>query len=285
MSSSSRRVARQQVQAPDRLRRGAGQRHVDAVARERALELRAGRAARRAASISASSAWRAWLAALPTAAALLGRQLRRRRAAAAAARPCGRGSARAAPRAPRCRAAAAIAASASRAQLCDPLDHDARTLDECSPHASSRTAPPSPPSRRSATPRRSGCARCARSAATHLLGQPVALGADQQRRRAARDVAGGPAQRARGASGEQRDALARQLAERRCTRASATAKIAPMLARTAFGEYGSAQPGPSATHEAPKACAERSDVPTLPGSPTPCRYTHSGPRGAPQRCS
>ena len=59
----------------------------------------------------------------------------------------------------------------------------------------------------------------------------------------------------------------------------ATEKIAPMLARTAFGECGSAQRGPSATHEAPKACAERRIVPTLPGSPTPCRYTHSGPGG------
>src|SRR5436309_9500507 len=56
-------------------------------------------------------------------------------------------------------------------------------------------------------------------------------------------------------------------------RAIDTAKIEPMLARTALGEWGSAQPGPNATHEAPKACAERSTVPTLPGSPTPCKYT------------
>ena len=62
------------------------------------------------------------------------------------------------------------------------------------------------------------------------------------------------------------------------TRASATVKIAPMLARTALGPCGSAQPGPSATHDAPKASAERSTVPTLPGSPTPYRYTHSGRR-------
>ena len=39
-----------------------------------------------------------------------------------------------------------------------------------------------------------------------------------------------------------------------------------MLARTAFGAWGSAQRGPSATQEAPKACAERTIVPTLPGS-------------------
>ena len=58
-----------------------------------------------------------------------------------------------------------------------------------------------------------------------------------------------------------------------------------MLARTAFGECGSAHAGPSATHDAPKASALRSTVPTLPGSPTPCRYTHSGPCGSLQRCS
>src|SRR5205807_2242302 len=69
------------------------------------------------------------------------------------------------------------------------------------------------------------------------------------------------------------------------TRASGTAKIAPMLARTAFGEWGSAHPGPSATQEAPNASAERITVPTLPGSETPCRYTHSGPTGSFQRCS
>src|SRR5690242_1023431 len=63
-------------------------------------------------------------------------------------------------------------------------------------------------------------------------------------------------------------------------RQSASEKIAPMEARTAFGLYGSAVPGPSATHDAPNAAAERSTVPTLPGSCKPCRYTHSGPTAA-----
>ena len=44
-----------------------------------------------------------------------------------------------------------------------------------------------------------------------------------------------------------------------------------MLALTAFGDHGSAQRGPSATHEAPKAWAARSTVPTLPGSESACR--------------
>ena len=60
-------------------------------------------------------------------------------------------------------------------------------------------------------------------------------------------------------------------------RATGTLKIAPMLARTAFGLNGSAVPGPHATHEAPNASAERSTAPTFPGSWTPCRYTHNGP--------
>src|SRR3954454_2140401 len=64
------------------------------------------------------------------------------------------------------------------------------------------------------------------------------------------------------------------------TRATGTAKIAPIDARTALGENGSAQPGPSATLAALNASAARSTVPTLPGSRTPHSATHSGPVGA-----
>src|SRR6185437_11216599 len=59
-----------------------------------------------------------------------------------------------------------------------------------------------------------------------------------------------------------------------------SAKIAPMEARTAFGLYGSAVPGPSATQDAPNAAADRRIAPTFPGSWTPCRYTHNGPTAA-----
>ena len=69
------------------------------------------------------------------------------------------------------------------------------------------------------------------------------------------------------------------------TRATGTAKIAPIEARTALGPNGSAVSGPSATDEAPKASALRSTAPTLPGSRTPHSATHSGPLTAPQRCS
>ena len=55
-------------------------------------------------------------------------------------------------------------------------------------------------------------------------------------------------------------------------RASGWAKIEPMLARTAFGEKGSAQLGAERRpcRRAARA-AVRTIVPTLPGSPTPCR--------------
>jgi hypothetical protein len=69
------------------------------------------------------------------------------------------------------------------------------------------------------------------------------------------------------------------------TRATGTAKIAPIDARTALGPKGSAVSGPIATQLAPNAAALRKTVPTLPGSCTPHSATHSGPVGALQRCS
>ena len=54
-------------------------------------------------------------------------------------------------------------------------------------------------------------------------------------------------------------------------RAGGRAKIEPMLARTAFGEYGSAQSGPRTTGPSQSAWAERMTAPTLPGSCTPWR--------------
>ena len=54
-------------------------------------------------------------------------------------------------------------------------------------------------------------------------------------------------------------------------RAGGRANSEPMLARTAFGENGSAQPGPSTTGPSASAWADRMTAPTLPGSPTPCR--------------
>ena len=264
---------REQVQAPDGLRRLAGQRDVDAVGGEAHVELRRLRARAARCSISASSAWRAWLAALPTAPRSLGRQLGDAAQQVAAARPCARGSARAAPRARRLVVAAAIAASPSAPQAVDPLDHARRgpwTVD-----GSSRRARRWRPSRRSATPRRSGCGRPRRRPRATSSGRPVALGADQQRARAAARAARSPP-RAR----PERDPRRRAARRRDRTRATGTEKIAPIEARTALGENGSAQPGPSATLAAPKASAPRRTVPTLPGSRTPHRPTHSGPAGA-----
>ena len=128
---------------------------------------------------------------------------------------------------------------------------------------SARTAPPSRPSPRSATPSRSGCARRARTRVTSSSGRPSrsaptssVSAADP---RAAPDRIGqrlaGPATSATRST--------RQLGRSPPRVRTATPKIAPMLARTAFGAYGSAHPGPSATlrgAERQRAAQHRADV-------------------------
>ncbi len=112
-------------------------------------------------------------------------------------------------------------------------------------------------------------ARRSQAAAT-LVGQPLALGADEQRDSGWAVVRTGRAAASSASAPSAISSPGSSIERRRRARAW-TVKIAPMLARTAFGPWGSAQPGPSATQEAPNAWAERSTVPTLPGSPTPCR--------------
>ena len=115
--------------------------------------------------------------------------------------------------------------------------------------------------RRAQRPRRAGRSR---SAPTSSVSSPAAgpaqrlAGAARRARRAAP-----------GSSPTSRDARQRHREDR------------AHLARTAFGPNGSAQPGPSATHAAPKASAERSTVPTLPGSPTPQQADAQRPGGRP----
>ena len=72
------------------------------------------------------------------------------------------------------------------------------------------------------------------------------------------------------AVGDERRPRLRRLLDRG-PQPAAAAKIEPMLARTAFGEKGSAQSGPSTTEPPSSAWAVRTIAPTLPGSPTPCR--------------
>ena len=138
-----------------------------------------------------------------------------------------------------------------RAQLLDPLDHDARTLDDRAPDASpSRTAPRSRPSRRSATPPRSGCARRARTphdlrSASPSRSDPtssVTTTADR------REPAAQRGQRLAGA-GDERDALARQRARRRSTRASPPRRPPPCSPAPPWASTGPRSRGPSATHD------------------------------------
>ena len=115
-----------------------------------------------------------------------------------------------------------------------------------------------------------------------LLGQAGALGADRRSVAARRSGAAQRLARARPTSATR----APGSSPRSPTRASGTAKIAPIDARTALGPKGSAVPGPSATDEAPKASAQRSTVPTLPGSrDAPQVRRTAGRPAAPQRCS
>ena len=82
-------------------------------------------------------------------------------------------------------------------------------------------------------------------------------------------------------------------AARRRSAPVGTRKIAPIEARNAFGDVGSAHPGESATNAGPSASAVRTSVPTLPGSPTCQRASPVGassssggqPSGRPRRCA
>ena len=115
----------------------------------------------------------------------------------------------------------------------------------------------------------------------HRVGQPLALRADHER-----DLAARPARpAARPSRGGERDAPAGQLvdpahARDRARRRSRPSRPAPPLARR-----DRPCPGRARRCAAPNASAERSTVPTLPGSLTPHSATHSGPTGAgAQRC-
>ena len=262
------------VQAPDRLRRGAGQRHVDAVAPPAARSSSAARARPRAPR-SAPRAPRAprWRPCRRRPAARA--RARPRRAAAAAARPCVRGSAPAAPRAASLVAAAAISPLGLRAQLFDPLDHDARTLD--GQPVSSYSATVAAIAAFSESPAIGMCATRSH-APRQLLRQPLALGADEQRQRPPRPAHGWAARLA-ARRGDQRDALARELrsahARERDARRSRPCSRAPP----------SASAGRRSRGRAPRRRRRRPGrsgaiVPTLPGSRTPVQVHAQRPQRA-----
>ena len=249
MSSSSRRVCVSRCRRPTGCGGSPGS-VTSTRSRRRRASSSAPSSSRRARSISASSAWRAWLAALPTGAALLGRQLGDAAQQLAAARPCGRDSARAAPRARRSSRRPRSRPRPRRAAL-DALDHARLDHAGAATPTSPRRARRSRPSPRSATRARSGCARRGRRPRRPPSGSPSRSAPTSS----VPSPAAGAAQRLAAARATSAIRVAGQLVDDVATRASGTAKIAPMLARTAFGQYGSAQSGPSATQEAPKASA------------------------------
>ena len=108
----------------------------------------------------------------------------------------------------------------------------------------------------SAPPARSGIVDLDLAGGEHLGGQALALGAEAERRRARQRL------QAVAAVGDQRRPAA-PASPRPRPAPAAGAKIEPMLARTAFGEKGSAQPGPSTTVPSSRACGgadDRADV-------------------------
>ena len=270
---------REHVQAPDRLRRRARQRDVDAVVREPLLELGA-RELRRRAPRSAPRAPGAprWRPCRPRRAARPA--ARRPRAAAAAARPCARGSARAAPRASRCRprprspprACARSSAIRSIMTRGPYMGRETATRRVISYSATVAAIAAFSESRRDRDR-----ARCARRPPTTSAGSP-------SRSAPTSSVTGSPSRRARAAArprvGEQRDPLAGQLARRR-----RRARARPRRSRPCSRAPPSARAGRRSPGRAPRT-RRRTPAP----SAAPCRRcrdrrrragtTHSGPAGA-----
>ena len=141
---------------------------------------------------------------------------------------------------------------------------------------SSRTAPRSRPSPRSASRRRSGCAPRARTARRPRAGARRARRRRAASRRRAAPAAG-PAQPP-GARGAQCDPLAGELAEIAHARERAPRRSRPCWRARPSASAGRRSPGRAPRSEAPKACAERSTVPTLPGSPHAVQVHAQRPR-------
>ena len=252
-----------QVQVAGRLRRVAGQRHVDRGPRpRRRVELGASSSPVRALRAAPRAPARTWLARLADRPALLGRQVADRRAGRRSARTCGRGSAtRSSSSASVELRAAAIAAS----RLARAARRGGRWRQ---PSAAilvrARRARRSPPSRRSASPGRRRAAGCARRASA-----PASTSAGRPSRSAPRQRTTGPL----GSTSGERPLGAARRARCACRPARRTPP-APAAGRTPSpcsparpsASTGRRSPGPSTTGPSQSACAERMTVPTLPGS-------------------
>ena len=122
------------------------------------------------------------------------------------------------------------------------------------------------PSRRSATPlrARAGSPRRHPRRATIVSGRPL-------RSPPSSNASGVPSSTSQSAPSARASSATRRAAGASASATSGTRKSAPIEARTAFGASGSAVPSPSTTCAGPSTSAERTSVPTLPGSATPCR--------------
>ena len=243
---------RDQVKAAGRLRRVARQGHVDPVLGQAAVELR-GLELGGALAEQLLERHPHLVRGLARPARAGPAAARRSSAASRSARTCGRGSARAAPRARRCPRLPRMAASASLRSwsrsaigghpICHLVERHARRHRHVQRVGVHRDRTASSPCRQLAPLRPQHQHHRSRHAHVTQLSLARSHRGRACGRRAASSVA----------------------------RAGGRSKIDPIDARTAFGEYGSAQPGPSTTVASASACAERMIVPTLPGSSTPWR--------------
>ena len=198
------------------------------------------------------------------------REARRSRAGSRSAPPCGPGSGPAAPRAPAVERAAADRLLRLAPDLLDPLNHLLISGRPRRRAGRGRRYPLQDDRRRGGHVQRLGRRGAAES--SPRARRPRAPSSGRPSRSAPRQTVSGSRQIAEvlAAVGDQRHPRARACRRPR-PRNSGWAKTAPMLARTALGENGSALPGPSTTVPSTRAFAERITAPTLPGSPTPCR--------------
>ena len=231
-------------------RRVAGERHVDAVLREPAVELGRlelggplQRAAPRAPASPRSPVCRP--ARAQPAGAL------RSSAARRSGRTCGRAGARAAPRAPRsCRQRLSRSPSARSSFRSGIGGHPTRDLVEGD-------------RRRHGYVERVRCHWYPHRGGTRASGSPAARRRDRGR------VAPRAACKRRRRAASSGTSVAWEPCRALDARAGG-ANTEPMLARTAFGENGSAQPGRGSPAR-PPGRGPAHDRPTLPGSSTPCR--------------
>ena len=275
MSSIRRRICVTRCRWPGRQRRVAGQRDVDAVVRPAGGRARPPRA-RRCAARAGPRAPPHLVGALADRPALLRRQLADRAQRLRSAPTCARGSARAAPPARRPsrrrrRPASASVRSWSRSGMAGHPNCRLVAGATVGRHRHVERVGP---------PRAAGCARRVR-AGRSSSGSPSRSAPRQSTTGALELGHASPASRLR--AGRARRAC--RVSSVEPPRAGGRANSEPMLARTAFGENGSAQPGPRITVPSAERVRRADDRADVAGVLDRVQPDARSPPGSAQRCS